>query len=160
MLLSFPVISDSLCPCKLQYARPLCPSPSLEVCPSSSPLYWWCHPAISSSDALFSFCSQYFPGSGTLLMNQLFASDDQNIGVSTPASVLPMKGWFLLRLTGLVSLLSKGLSDVFSRPLFESINSSALSLLYGPTLTSVHDYWRNHGFGCTDLCQQSDVFAF
>ena len=111
---SYPVRSSSLWPHGLQHARPLCPSPSLEVCPSSSPLYWWCHPAISSSDALFSFCSQYFPGSGTLLMNQLFASDDQNIGVSTPASVLPMKGWFLLRLTGLVSLLSEGLSGVSS----------------------------------------------
>ena len=33
-------------------------------------------------------------------------------------------------------------------------------LLNGPTLTSVHDYWKNHSFDCTDFCQQSDVFAF
>ena len=45
----------------LHHARPLCPSPPLEVCPSSYPLHWWCHPAISSSDALFSFCPQIFP---------------------------------------------------------------------------------------------------
>ena len=44
--------------------------------------------------------------------------------------------------------------------LFESINSPALSLLYGPTFTSVHDYWKNHSLDYTDLCQQSDVSAF
>ena len=43
----------------------LCPSPSHKVCPSSSPLYWWCHPDISYSDTLFSFCPQSFPASGT-----------------------------------------------------------------------------------------------
>ena len=43
---------------------------------------------------------------------------------------------------------------------FESINTSALSLLYGPTLTSVHDYWKNHSFDYTDLYRQSNnVFA-
>ena len=43
---------------------------------------------------------------------------------------------------------------------FKSINSSVLSLLYGPTFTSVHDYWKNHSFVYTDLCWQSDVSAF
>ena len=45
-------------------------------------------------------------------------------------------------------------------PQFKSIDSSVLSLLYGPALTSVHDYWKNHSFGYMDLCQQSDVFGF
>ena len=45
-------------------------------------------------------------------------------------------------------------------PQFKSINSSVLSLLYGPTLTSVHDHWKNHPFDYMDLCQQSDVSAF
>ena len=45
-------------------------------------------------------------------------------------------------------------------PQFESINSLAFSLLYGPALTSVHDYWKNHSFDYIDLCQQSDVFTF
>ena len=44
--------------------------------------------------------------------------------------------------------------------LFKSINSLALSFLYSPTLTSVHDYWKNNSFDYTDLCQQSDVSAF
>ena len=43
---------------------------------------------------------------------------------------------------------------------FKSINSSALSLLYGPTLTPIHDYWKNHSLDWMDLCQKSDVSAF
>ena len=43
---------------------------------------------------------------------------------------------------------------------FKSINSLVLRLLYSPTLTSVHNYWRNHSFDYTDLCWQSDVSAF
>ena len=60
----------------------------------------------------------------------------------------------------MISLQSKGLSRVFSTPQLKSINSSALSFLYGPTLTSVHDYWKNHSFDYTNLCQQSDVSVF
>ena len=70
-----------------------------------------CYPAISFADTLFSFCLQ-----GTFPVSQLFASDDQTTGVSASASVLPrsVQGWFPSRLTGLISLLSKGLSGVFS----------------------------------------------
>ena len=115
LLFSHSVMSDSLRPHGLQHARPLCPSPSPKVCPSSCPLHWWCHPAISSSDTLFSFCPQSFPASGTFSMSQMFASDDPNFGVSASASVFPMciQGWFPLRLTDLISLLSTGLSGVF-----------------------------------------------
>ena len=88
MLFSHPVMSDSLRPHGLQHARLLCPSPSPKVCPSSCPLHWWCHPVISSSDALF-FCPQSFPASGNFPMSQLFTSDDQNTGASASASVLP-----------------------------------------------------------------------
>ena len=48
--------------------------------------------------------------------------------------------------TGWISLLSKGFSRVFSIPQFKSINSSVLSFLYSSTLTSIHDYWKNHSF--------------
>ena len=71
-----------------------------------------------------------------------------------------IQGWFPLGLTALISFLSKGLSRVFSSKQFESINSLALSLLYGPTFTSIHDYWKNHSFDYPDLCQQSNVSAF
>ena len=92
----------------LQHARPPCPSPSSEVCPSSCPLHQWCHPAFSSFNTLFSFFPQSFPASGTFPVSWLFTSGDQNTGASASASVLPMsiQGLFPLRLTGLISLLS------------------------------------------------------
>ena len=65
LLFSLPGMSDSFQPHKLQHARPLCPLPFPKVCPSSFPLHQWCHPAISFSDALFSFCPQSFAASGT-----------------------------------------------------------------------------------------------
>ena len=116
LLFSRPVLSDSLWPHELQHTRPPCPLPSPEICSSSCPLHRWCHPAISSSDALFSFCLQSFPASGTFSMSCLLASDDKNTGASASASVLQVniQGWFPLRLTGLTSLLSKGLLGVFS----------------------------------------------
>ena len=105
LLFSRPVMRESLQCYGLQHARSPCPSPSPKVCPNSCPLHWWYHPTISSSDALFSFCPQSFPASGTFTMSQLFTLDDQNAGVSTSESVLPMsiQGWFSLRLTDLIS---------------------------------------------------------
>ena len=109
LLFSCLVVSNSLWSHGQQHTRP--PSPSPKACPSSCPLHQWCHPAISSSDALFSFCPPSFPASGTFPVSQLFASDDQNTGVWASASVLPVsiQGWFPLRWTDLLSLLSKGL---------------------------------------------------
>ena len=108
-------MSNSLEPHRLQHTRPPCPSPSPGVCPSSCSLHWWCLPVISSSDTLLSSCLLILPASGTFLVSHLFASDDQNTGASASASVLPVNilGWSPLRLTGLISLLSKGLSGVF-----------------------------------------------
>ena len=133
---------------ELQYIRLPCPSLSPRVCSDLCPLNQWCHPTISSSVIPFSSCLQSFPASGSFLMSQLFVSGDQSIGASASALVLPVniQGWFPLGWTGLISLQSKGLSRVFSNSKFESINSSELRLLYGPTLTSIHDYWKNHSF--------------
>ena len=81
-----------------------------DSCPSSQ----WRHPTISSSVIPLSSCLQSFPASGSFPVCWLFASGVESIGAS--ASVLPMsiQGWFPLGLTGLISLLSKGLSGVFS----------------------------------------------
>ena len=54
----------------------------------------------------------------------------------------------------------QGTQEFSPAPQFKSIYSLVLSLLYGPTLTSVHDYWKNHGVDYSDLCQQNDVSAF
>ena len=75
----------------------------------------WCHPTISSAFDCFFSCCQSFPVSGSFPVSQLFTSGSQRIGALASASVLPIniQGWFPLRLTGLISLLSKGLSRVF-----------------------------------------------
>ena len=76
---SHQVLSKSSWPHKLQHTKPPCPLPPLGVCPSSHPLHWWCHPAISSSITLFSFCLQSFPASESFPMNQFFTLGGQNV---------------------------------------------------------------------------------
>ena len=118
LLFSYSVVSDSLQPHGLQHPSLPCPSPSpcLHLCSNSCLLNQWCHSTISSSIIPFSSCLQSFPASGSFPMSWIFESDGQSIGASASASVLPMnsQGWFPLGLTGLISLLSKGLWIVFS----------------------------------------------
>ena len=161
-LSSHQVMWDFLQPCGLQLARLPCPSPCPGVCPSSCPLSRWCHPTISFSIIPFSSCLQSFPASGSLHMSQFFASGGQSIRVSALASVLPMniQSRFPLGLTGFISLQSNDSQESSPTPQFESIRSSALSLLYCPALASVRDLLGKKRSCDYDLCQQSDVSAF
>ena len=113
---SLSVVSDPLRPHGLQHTRPPCPSPTPRVYSNLCPLSWWCHPTISSFVVPFSSCLQSFPASGPFQMSHFFPSSGQSIGVSALASVLLMniQYWFPLGWTGWISLLSKGLSRVFS----------------------------------------------
>ena len=141
---SHSVVSDSLWPQGLQHNQASHPSPSPGACSNSYPLSQWCHPTISLSVILFS-CFQSFPASGSFQMSQFFTSGGQSIRVSASASVLPMniQDWFPLGWTGWISLLSKGLSRVFSNTTVQKhqffcaqlSNSSVLSFLYSPTVT-------------------------
>ena len=113
LLLQFSsVVSYFLRPHGLLHTRLPSPSPTPEVCSNSCPSSWWCHPTVSSSVIPFS-CLQSLSASGFFPMSRLFASGGQSTGAS--ASVLPIniKGWFLLGLTGLIFLQSKGLWSVF-----------------------------------------------
>ena len=114
--------------------------------PNPYPMNWWCHPAISSSVIPFSSCPQSLPASGSFPMSQLFAWGGQSTGDSALTSVLPMntQDWSPLGWTGGISLSPKDLQESSLIPQFKSINSSALSFLHSPTLTSIHDYWKNH----------------
>ena len=85
------VMSNSLWPHRLWYARLPCPSPTTGVYSNSSPLSWWCHPTISSSVFPFSSCLPSFQASGSFEMSQFFTSRGPHIGISASASVLPMK---------------------------------------------------------------------
>ena len=110
------VVSDSLRPYGMQHSRPPCPSPTLGVYSNSCLLSQWCHPNISSSVVPFSSNIPSLLASGSLQMNQFFASRGQSIGASASASVFPknIQDWFPLEWTGWISLQSKGLSRVFS----------------------------------------------
>ena len=116
LLFSHSVKSDSLWSHGLQHARLSCPSPAAKVNSSSCPSSRWCHPTILSSVVAFSSCLQSFPASGSSPMSWLFTSGGQTTGVSASASVPPtnIQDWFPLGWTGWISLLSKGLSRVFS----------------------------------------------
>ena len=107
-------MSISLQPHGLQHARLPCPSLSSGVCSVLCPLNRWCHPTISSSVAPFLFCHQSFPASGSFPMSWLFTSGGQSIKASASVFLMNIQGWFPLGLTGLISLLSRGLSRVFS----------------------------------------------
>ena len=130
------VMSNSLQPHELQHASPPCPSPTPRAHPNPCPLSQWCHPTISSSIIPFSSCPQSFPASRSFQMSQLFASGGQSIGASASTSVLPMniQDWVITPLW---------LSGSWRSFLY---SSSALSFLYSPTFTTIHDYCKNHSF--------------
>ena len=111
-----------------------------------------CHPLL--------LLPSVFPSTGVFSNEVAVHIRWPNIGAS--ASVLPMsiQGWFLLGLTGLMSLLSKEFSRVYYTTTVQKHQFFITLPSYGPTLTSVHDYWKDHSLDYTDLCRQSDVFAF
>ena len=116
LLFSHSVKSNSLWAYGLRHSRLPCPSLSPRVWSDSCALSQWCQATISFSVTPFSSCPQSFPASASFSMSWLFTSGGQSIETSASASVLPVniQGWFPLGLTGLISLLSKGLPRVFS----------------------------------------------
>ena len=93
--------------------------------------------------SFFSFCLQSFPESGSFPMSQIFTWGGQSIGISASTSVLPMntQDWCPLGWTGWIFCTPRD-SEEPSAPQIESISFSALSLLYGPILTFIHNYWK------------------
>ena len=154
------VVSDSLQPHGLQHARLPCPSPTPRACSDSCPSSWRCHPTTPSSVITVSSSLQSFPASGFFPISPFLTSGGQSIGVS--ASVLPVniQGWFPLGWTGSISLQSKRLSRVFSNTTAQKHQFFSAQLSYSTTLTSIHDYWKNHSFDQTNVYWQSNVSAF
>ena len=98
-----------------------------------------------SSVVPFSSCLQSLPASGSFQMSQLFASGGQSIGVSASISVLlNTQDWCPLGWTGWISLHPRDSQESSPTPQFKSISSLVLIFLYSPTLTSIHDHWKNH----------------
>ena len=142
------VVSNCLHPHGLQHTRLPCPSPTPGVYSNSCPSSRWYHPDISSFVVPFSSCLQSFPASESFPMSQFFTSDGQSIGASASASVLPMniQDRFPLGLTFWSPCIPRHSQESSPISQFKNISYSALSLIYGPTLTSIHDYWKNHSF--------------
>ena len=141
---------DSLRPCGLQHARPPCPSPTPGVYSNSSPMSWGCHLTISSSVIPFSSHLQSFSASGSFLMSSwhqvakvlAFQLQHQSLQWIFRTDFLQ---------NGLIGCPCSPRDSQESSPTlqFKSISSLALSFLYSPTLTSIHDYWKNHSFDQT-----------
>ena len=145
-----------LCNCNgLHHGRLPCP---WRGCSKSYPLSRWVHLTISSP---FLSHLQSFSASECLPVSWLFASSGQSLGASVSASTHPVniQDWFPLALTSLISCSPQDLQESSPTPQLKSINSLMLSLLYGPILTFIHDYWKNSIIDYMDLCQQSDVSA-
>ena len=119
-----------------------CPLPTPGAYSNSCPLSRWCHPTILSSAIPFCSCLQSFPASGFFPMSPPFASGGQSVGASTSALILPMdiQDWFPLG-SALSPCCPRDSRESSPALQFKSISSLALSLLCGPTITSVHDYW-------------------
>ena len=162
LLFSCSVLSDSLQPHGLRHARLPCSSPSPWDCLNSCPMSQWCHPTISCSVVPFSSCLQSFPASGSFLVSQFFTSGSQSTG-GFSFSISPSNEYSVLislRIDWFDLLSVQDSRESSLTPQLISINSLVLSLLYGPTLTSIHDHWKNHSFDYMDLCWQSNVSAF
>ena len=142
-------VSDSLWSHGLQHSRPPCPSANPGVHPNSCPPSWWHHPTISSSVIPFSSCPQSLPATGSFQMSQAlhirwpkYWSLRFNISPSNehPGLVSFKMDWLdLLLVQGTLKSLLQHHSSKAS-----ILKLSALSFLYSPSLTSIHDYWKNH----------------
>ena len=109
----------------------------------------WVSDAIQPSHPVIPFfCLLSFPASGSLLMSRPFTSGGQSIGASASVLSMNVQDWFPLGLDWLVGspCSPRDSQESSPAPQFKSTNSSVPSLLYSPTLTSIHDYWKNHSF--------------
>ena len=145
---SHSLMPDSFRPCGLQHTRPPCPSPTPRACSNSCPLSRWCHPAVSSSVVPS-------PPAFTLSQHQgLFqwVSSLHQVAKGLEFQFQHQSFQWIIR----TDFLQDGLvwspcsprdcQESSPTPQFRSINSLVLTFLYGPTLTSIHDYWKNDSF--------------
>ena len=167
LLFSLWVVSVSLWPYGLLQTRPPCfPHHLLEFAQVHVQVQV-CELVLLSNHLILCHSLLFLPSifsSITIFSNEsvLHIRWPKSIGASASSSVLPMNSqdWFPLGLTSLISLVSKGFSRVLSNTTVQKHQFFGAQPSYGSTLTSIHDYWKNHRFDYTELCWQSDVFAF
>ena len=132
-------MSDSLRPHGLQHARLPCPSPTPRAYSNSYPSSCWCHLTISSSVVPFSSHLQFFPALGSFQMSQFFTSVAKVFEFQLQHQSFEID-WY-----GSPSS-PRDFQESSPTPQLKRINSSVLSFIYSPTLTSIHDYCKNHSF--------------
>ena len=142
-------MSNSLHLHRLQHTGLPCSSLSPGFCWNSYPWSWWCHPMISSFVAPFS-CPQFSPASQSFPVSQFFASFGQSIRASASDLPINTQDWCPLGLVVWSPFNPRDSQESSPTPQFKRINSLVLGLPYGPALTSVHDYWKNHSFDYMD----------
>ena len=159
---SCPVVSDSLQPHGLAGHHASLSTTSSQslpkfmsialVMPSTHLILW--HPLL--------LLPSIFPSIRDFSNELALCIDDQNTGTSASPSILPasIQGWFPLKSTCLISLLSKNFHESSPEPQFEDINSLTFCLLCGPSLTTVRDQREDHSLDYTDLSRQNNIFAF
>ena len=144
LLFTCSVVSNSLKPHGLQHTRLPCPSSSPWECSNSCPLSRWCHPTILFSVVSFSSCPQSFPASVSFPKSWLFSSGGKvlELQLQRQSFQWTVRVDFLWDWLVWSPCFPSNSQESSPTPQFESTNSLALSLLYGPTLTSIHDYWK------------------
>ena len=135
---SHSVMSNSLLPHGLKHTRLSCPSPNPGASSNSCPSSQWYHPTISSSVVPYSSCLQSFPASGSFSHQAPWGF---SFGIS-PSN--EYSGLIFFRMDWMNLLAVQGILKSLLTPQIKSTNSLALSVLYSPTLTSIHDHWKNH----------------
>ena len=144
-----------------QHDRLPCPSPTPGVCSKSCPSSRWCYSTILSSFVPISSFLQSFPASRSFPVSWLITSglakvlELQHQSFQWIFTVDFLKDWLVWSPCS-----PRDSQESSPAPQFKSINSLALNLCYGSTLTSIHDHWKNHSFDYMDLCWQSDVSTF
>ena len=162
LLFSNSVVSESLWPHGLQHARLLCPSPTPRVCTNPCSSSQWYHPTILSFcrpllslPSIFPSISVFSKESGLLIRWPKYWSFSFSISPSNEYSGLTSFriDWFDL-------LAVQGTLKSSPTPQLRSINSLMLSFLYSPTLTSIHDRWKNHSFDKMDFVGKISSLLF
>ena len=133
------VTSYSFLPHRLQLARLPCPSPTPRACSNSCPSSQWCHPTISSCRPLL-LLHAIFPSIRVFSNESVHCIRWPNHW-SSSFSISPSSEY-----SGLISFRTEVWSPCSPTPQFKSLNFLVFSFLYSPTLTSIHDYWKNHSF--------------
>ena len=154
----------SLQPHGLQCTRLPCPSLSPGVCSTSCPVSQWCYLTISPFVALFSFCLQSFPTSGSFQQEGSSHQVSKVLEIQLP----PQSFQWIFRISfrmdwfDLIAVLGtlKSLLQHHSSKASILLHSAFFKVQLSHPHTSIHDYWKNHGFDYMDLCWQSNVSAF